>query len=365
MVNYYELLEISSSAGEEEIRAAIKKARRTWNARSSNPNAEIRAEAEQRVRDIMEAEKVLLDQNQRSSYDFQLSQAPIIQGNDNDDDDYEDWISLAVEYDERKDYNSLADLMRQVTQKEPDNPRAWLWRGLSSEYQEQYADAEYEIKKAISLAPDAPIPHALLAELYADRDEFQLAKNEFERASALNPDDYDLKMSVAECYRLLHEYSEALSRATVAYEHDKTNERAQYIYALALYDHTMQSVSYNRSFNDYVVTNQAQLSYLKTKESIFASLPSGNEKVSEIKNKFYQKIREAEAQEFRSSDRNATYIVAGVIGVLLMVSGSGIIPGIAIIGGTIGLYYYRHNMPGWKWQQKQASEETKRSGLQG
>ena len=55
MINYYELLEISKDASRDNIEAAIRKMRRTWNNRANNPNADIRAEAEQRIRAIAEA----------------------------------------------------------------------------------------------------------------------------------------------------------------------------------------------------------------------------------------------------------------------------------------------------------------------
>ena len=52
MVNYYDLLGVSQDADRATIEQAIKKTRRLWNNRANNPDASIRAEAEQHVRAI-------------------------------------------------------------------------------------------------------------------------------------------------------------------------------------------------------------------------------------------------------------------------------------------------------------------------
>ena len=76
VVNYYELLEIPQNADKAAIEQAIKKTRRVWNNRANNPDVAIRAEAEMHVKEIAEAEKILLDASKRQEYDVQLSQAP-------------------------------------------------------------------------------------------------------------------------------------------------------------------------------------------------------------------------------------------------------------------------------------------------
>ena len=69
MVDYYKLLEISRNASFDEISQAIRKTRRLWNNRANSPDSSIRAEAEQHVREVAEAEKTLLDNAKREAYD--------------------------------------------------------------------------------------------------------------------------------------------------------------------------------------------------------------------------------------------------------------------------------------------------------
>jgi tetratricopeptide (TPR) repeat protein len=67
--DYYGLLEVDTAATPEQIRAAITAQRRIWVRRQSSPDPERRAHAEQRVRDIDAAEKILLDPLTRQAYD--------------------------------------------------------------------------------------------------------------------------------------------------------------------------------------------------------------------------------------------------------------------------------------------------------
>lgn len=68
-VDYYELLEVAADASEEEIRQAITRQRRIWVRRQSSPDPDRRVHAEQRVRDVDSAERVLLDPVARRAYD--------------------------------------------------------------------------------------------------------------------------------------------------------------------------------------------------------------------------------------------------------------------------------------------------------
>ena len=73
LVNYYELLEISSQATPEQIKEAIKRQRRTWIKRQQAPSIERQREAEDRVRNIDAAETTLLDPASRATFDQRLA----------------------------------------------------------------------------------------------------------------------------------------------------------------------------------------------------------------------------------------------------------------------------------------------------
>lgn len=366
MTNYYELLEISQNASKEEIEKAIHKVRRLWNTRSTNPNAEIRVEAEQKIRSIAEAERILLDPAQRREYDIQLidfNSKRVLPVPDNEDED--NWLDLAIEYDERKDYSSLSQLMEKVTRQYPNNAQAWIWRGLASQYQERYTDAEYEVKKAISFMPNNAAYHAVLGDIYLDLDQTQNAEIEYRRALELEPSNNDYKLSVAMTLGMEEKYEEALKFSSEVFKVEKDNERAQHLYTLSLYNSTMKSISYNKTLGDYVITNEAQLVFLKGKLPLFDAIPKNNSDVKDLIEKVHKIVKDAETSQFRKSDRMATYIVAFIVGFVCLCSGSSTaILGVIICVLVVAVYIYRHNMPGWKWQQRLAGEDTKRSGIQ-
>lgn len=79
-ISLYEVLEVSSSATEAEIRAAFPAARRKWQTRSNHPNLGQRQVAEQRIGAIAEAERVLLDASLRAQYDQTLAGSPAPDG---------------------------------------------------------------------------------------------------------------------------------------------------------------------------------------------------------------------------------------------------------------------------------------------
>ena len=72
MQNYYEILDIESSATEEQVRSAIAHRRRTARALSGHPNAEKRHESERLMQQLAEAEKLLLNSQTRVTYDADL-----------------------------------------------------------------------------------------------------------------------------------------------------------------------------------------------------------------------------------------------------------------------------------------------------
>ena len=60
MVDYYKILDVPITAQVEEIKAAIKNKRRLWMQKTNAPQLERRQEAEVKVKQIDEAEKILL-----------------------------------------------------------------------------------------------------------------------------------------------------------------------------------------------------------------------------------------------------------------------------------------------------------------
>ena len=70
--NYYELLNLNSNADEGTIRDSIEQTNRKWLNRINAPDLNRRQEAEKMIQLLEEAEKVLLNQQERRKYDAEL-----------------------------------------------------------------------------------------------------------------------------------------------------------------------------------------------------------------------------------------------------------------------------------------------------
>ena len=269
MTDYYKLLNVEPSASADEIQAAIKKVRRVWNTRSTNPNADIRAEAEQCIRDIAQAEKILLDAGERAKYDVALSQssnsAPTSTTSSSQQ-QYGDnsWLDQASYFRNRGDYISLAQLAQNVVNVQPQNALAWYILGDAHYYQGNAVEAERCCLQSIRLEP-SDMPYETLGFIYMDHDKYADAYHCFSKAVELDPNTPGYKFLCAEALRLMERTEEALSTAEAAYKQnpDNLSTTAKSIYFCCLRDRIYQATSYNRNSGRHLITNERQLQFVK------------------------------------------------------------------------------------------------------
>lgn len=261
MVNYYELLSISQSADRATIEQAIKKTRRLWNNRANNPDASIRAEAEQHVREIADAEKILLDEAKRQEYNQQLAQAP--SGNVVDpqpvSSDWEDEFFAAYNRD-------MTDYAAQVAQRAINandrDGRAWF---LYGEAIRRGGDCERAIpplqRASMLLRNDAGV-YRQLGFAYMDIGKAGDALQAFYEATKCDPSDSEFYALRANLFRNADMIDDALSESKTAFEMTPHDDRIRFEYFLALYEDAMRSVSYNRSSGKHLIINRVQLDYV-------------------------------------------------------------------------------------------------------
>jgi len=191
MVNYYNLLHIAPNADDATIRTSIKKERRVWNQRASHPKQEIRTEAEQKVRDIAEAENVLLNPTSRAQYNQTLTNnpspvdtgEPITSGE-------KDWLVIAKQYWTAGNTNSASYAVREAVQQQPDNPDAWYWKAVISSGMKNYSDAQFELNEAIRLNSSEPDYQYELGSLYFDCEQYQAALSQFIKVQEMDKNYY-------------------------------------------------------------------------------------------------------------------------------------------------------------------------------
>ena len=261
MVNYYELLSVPQNADCATIEQAIKKARRLWNNRANSPDASIRAEAEQHVREIAEAEKILLNDAKREEYNQQLAQAPSSNGVDPQpvSSDWEEEYFAAYNRD-MTDYAAQV-AQRAINANERDG-RAWFLYGEALRRGGDYDRAIPPLQKASMILRNDAGVFRQLGFAYQDAGKLGDALQAFYDATRCDPNDSEYYCLRANLFRNADMIDDALSEAKTAFEMTPHDDRVRFEYFLALYEDAMRSMSYNRSSGKHLILNKVQLDYV-------------------------------------------------------------------------------------------------------
>ncbi len=281
MVNYYELLEIAQNASKDEISSAIRKMRRVWNNRANNPDGRIRAEAEQHIREIAEAEQILLDDSSRREYNQKLSQSPNDSNQNNSSfDDSADWED---EYFQAYD-RELNDYAAQIAQKaiyvNDKNGKAWLLYGEALRRGGNCEGAIGPLQRASILLPNDAKVYRQLGFAFLDCNRRSDAMKAFDEATRCDPSDSEYYCLRAALFREAEMYSDALDEAKKAYKLNPNDDDVKFEYFFALYEDVLKAISYNRSSGKHLIINKVQLNYAKgALKEMALSIPSDSNKV--------------------------------------------------------------------------------------
>lgn len=297
MVNYYELLEIPQNADKAAIEQAIKKTRRVWNNRANNPDAAIRAEAEMHVKEIAEAEKILLDANKRQEYDVQLSQAPkndVVDQTPADDSDWEEEFFQAYNRD-MNDY--AAQIAQRAVRANERNGRAWFLYGEALRRSGNLAQGVDALKRASLLSDDASI-YRQLGFAYSDAEQYGDAYKAFKSASQLDPSDFEYHTLMANCLRIGGMITEAIAEAKIAHSMNPNDENTKFEYFVALHEDAMKAMSYNRSSGKHLIINRRQLDYINDILKIMSVVvPKSDDRCTKAMEAIVQIVVDAESSK--------------------------------------------------------------------
>ncbi len=261
MINYYKLLEIPQNAEKAMIEQAIRKTRRVWNNRANNPDAAIRAEAERHVKEIAEAEKILLDNNKRKEYDSQLSRTSKTDVVDQVIDDKFDWEEEFFRAYDRNMDDYASQIAQREIQKNERNGRAWFLYGEALRRAGNTSQGIEALKRASLLLEDAGI-YRQLGFAYADVDQYGEACKAFMTASQIEPNEAEYHSLAANCFRIMGMTAESIKEAKIAYSINPNDEQAKFEYFVGLYEDAMKAMAYNRSSGKHLIINKRQLDYV-------------------------------------------------------------------------------------------------------
>ena len=264
MVNYYELLEIPQTAERVVIEQAIKKTRRLWNNRANSPDSAIRAEAEQHVREVAEAERILLDESKREEYNRQLatSSSSTIDRSSERDETEEDWEDEYFNAYNRDMNDYAAQIAQRAISRNDRDGRAWFLYGEALRKTGNLNQAISALQRAAYFLNDSDMVYRQLFFAYSEADMISEALDAINMAVQNAPNNAEYYTLRAELFRSVERIYEALAEASRAYSLDPKDDSVRFTYFATLYEAAMKAMSYNRSSGRHLITNKVQLDYV-------------------------------------------------------------------------------------------------------
>jgi len=371
LINYYELLQVSQTAETAEIKAAISAKRRVWIKRQASADSARRAEAEETVRRLDEAERILLDAARRREYDQRLAQqstaAPPATA-----DGSGDWLQRARAY---LDIGSLTAAHRaacEATTQRGNDHAAWALRAHASFLMGNPADAEFEFAEAIRLRPEQAEYHQDLGEVYGMQEKWQPALREFNTALHLSPVNPVAQTSIAQVHLNLNQATKALELMETVVRDNPDNAVFKFYLAAALDGAARESLTLLRD-DTIVATSLAQVALLEESADRMAKLNLKDPEVRESIAELRRLADTAQEVSWIHSDNWYAYAFAllvltcGLFGGLGSGSGGGVATGLLVFAPLIGVVIYayvmRHRKPVWQHAGQVFQGQVVRRGI--
>jgi tetratricopeptide (TPR) repeat protein len=293
MADYYLLLDVRRSASAEEIRAAITAQRRIWVRRQSSPDPERRTEAEQRVRDIDQAERTLLDPERRRAYDTQGPAAPVVPARD------------------------------ETNRMPPPRP--------TTHNVDETGSAEFHIRRG---------------DAYLDSGRWPLAIAEYEAARERDPENVDALEGIALAYLNSGRTNEGLKVLDQALAEQPENENVKNTLANALYNAALADIG-----QDQRITSRRELTAVKRRLRRLRKVGATDRAVPNMIQHLRDILADAGKAWWRPSHNKKWYAILLTGSVLLAISQMSTFS--YVMGGLfftafVALYVVRHRIPSWR-----------------
>lgn len=344
LVDFYALIGVAETVDDEQIKRAIREQRRMWNKRAAQADAVKRSQAEQRIRDLAEAERVLLDPAKRRDFDLQLRtgrtrrpEPGAAHG------DGRNWLDAAREYFEQNNAHSAYYAAREAIAVNGAAHEAWSIRANSSFLMGNYGDAEFEFNEAIRLQPDNPDYHFDLAEAYAAHGILDRAKAEYETALRLDAGNPVYRTAIANVFINQGQPGKALEIMEAIVKEYPEVQIFQYYLALALHDVNLTKLSRVQG-GGYILTSAEQVQVTRDMSGRALRLKYDDKALRASLQENLDLAQRAEQVRFFHSSIGG-WAFALLVG-LFMVAYHGL--GILIMGIVVVAYVALHRMPVWK-----------------
>lgn len=245
MVDYYKILDVPITAQIEEIKVAIKDKRRLWMQKTNAPQLERRQEAEMKVKQIDEAEKILYDSSKRSEYDKQLKTTSTKDERTVDDSELKGGENLVKQGWDLLINDKIADaiyIATKATERDGSNPEAWALLAQAKFRWNEIEDSIYEYKKAIKLKPNEPDYYFELGGVYESEQRWQEAIDNYLKASKISPSTSMYRAAIGQVYLRLAMYNDAIPILEAIVKEEPQNKTYNWFLAMAYNDLLVKSI---------------------------------------------------------------------------------------------------------------------------
>lgn len=354
-VNLYELLQVPPTADADAIREAIKRQRKTWQKRQNAPDPSKRAQAEEKMRRLDEAHRLLLNPASRSSYDQQLANyrpptptaGPSAQGSSN-------WLERAQEFLTRGDAHSAAYAAKQATEQNGANHEAWALRAEANFLIGDANAAIFEYNEALRIKPDQASYQFDLGTVYEATGQWGQALGAYERAAAIEPATPLYRVAVASVYLQNDQAKLALPiMERVVAEHPDVDVFAFYL-AAALHDTAIDDMTL-LSNGSYVITTAEQANRTIELLSRAKALPFDDPDLRAGIDKTLENARKALRKKVSLPFSGGTFFCIWLCLLVVVIGMWASSPALGLLGAValIGLTYVAITRPGYKVTNKQ------------
>jgi tetratricopeptide (TPR) repeat protein len=242
MINYYSALNLPPTASEHQIKDALNRELRMWSNRTNAPQMQRRQEAERKVKQLEEAEAILLDSSRKAEYDKKLRTAPPEEASaraEVDLADVEPGKDLIQEGWELLITDRVADAIyvaTKATEFEGKNPEAWALLAQAKFRWGEVDDAIYEYKRAIKLKPNEAEYYFDIGCVFESAERWQEAVDSYGRASKVNPQVTMYRAAIGSVYVRLEMHDEAIPILEQCVAEEGDNDTYQWFLAIAYRD---------------------------------------------------------------------------------------------------------------------------------
>lgn len=375
-VDFYELIHLQSTAGPDEIKSAITGTRNEWRQRQNHPNLAKRSEAEHKMAQLAECEKVLLDAALRSEFDKSYSDKKQ-QRTSRDEEkssqqsgkSVEKKLEIAFGYLEAGKWDFAFRKAEEITNSSQDIAEAWQIRGIAAQMMQKYEEALYSLNEGLRIDPQAPETYELLADVYADTGDDQRAVSNAERAFNVMPTS-ERKANLAFYQVKSGDFQTGFRNLNAALLEDGENKKLLDTEARIVSAALLKQVSYNRNTQAHLITNTTQLRVAKAALARLKSLivrKGGDVESISGEHEWLDDFIKSQSKIRWRVGRTWVYLIPVALyflGIIQPVFG----PFTSLISllwpFIAAVYWFRHFTPQYKLNAKSVDPATRRSGIQ-